>query len=408
MNPYLKLQLVYVVLSGAVGLALWSAWRVALGRERVRGRFFATAASYALLAAGGVLSVRILDHWRGASQFMLVAFVYYFAGFWLPVFTTVALARRGRGDPILLGASALLVMAASYALLIEPNRLVADETRIELAAWPAEVEPLRVVHISDLQTVGACARERRAAEMVNAADPDLIVWCGDYIAGPFGDPEPAIAAARAFLGSISARHGVVLIPGHSEPERIRQRVLEGFDHVHYLRNEELVLDLGDERRLRIFGATAQRPRLELLEPDGDPGLVTIVATHVPDLSPELDGKQVELHLAGHTHGGQISFPGIGPPVTLSRLPNRYARGLNRFGDHWLHVTPGIGMEGHHAPRIRFLCPPEIDLLLLAGGGEPLGPLPPPESTRRWWEVWRLGRRSPTLPAAPRDLARGDS
>jgi predicted MPP superfamily phosphohydrolase len=242
--------------------------------------------------------------------------------------------------------------------------------------------------------------------MVNALDPDLIVWTGDYIAGPFADPEPAIAAARAFLGSLRARYGVVAIPGHSEPERIRSRVVAGFDHVHYLVDEELALELPDGRRLRIFGASAERPRLDRLEPDGDPALVTIAATHVPDLSGELDGKEVELHLAGHTHGGQIAFPVLGPPVTLSRLPKRFARGLHRFGDHWLHVTPGIGMEGHHAPRIRFLCPPEIDLLLIAGGGEPLEPLARPVPRQPWWESWRPNRRSPTLAAQPRGDARG--
>jgi predicted MPP superfamily phosphohydrolase len=57
-------------------------------------------------------------------------------------------------------------------------------------------------------------------------------------------------------------------------------------------------------------------------------------------------------------------------MTLSQLPREYARGLHRFGDHWLNVNPGIGMEGHHAPRIRFLCPPQIDLILLEGSGPP--------------------------------------
>jgi len=393
--PYLKLQLVYLVLSGLIGGGLWAVSGRLLGREGLRRRFLLTAVVFTLLTFTGILTVRALDHWRGTSQFILIAFLYYFAGLWLPVLAAFGMWRRKRLDGLLAGASAVLFLGAAYALLIEPDRLQLDETRIEVAAWPAGVEPLRIVHISDLQTVGACRRERRAARMIADADPDLIIWCGDYVSGPFGDPEPAIAAARAFLGSLSARYGVVLVPGHSEPEWIRQRVIEGFD-VHYLTNDELRIELDDGRRLRIFGATAEYPRLELMEPDDDPQLVTIVATHVPDLSTMLNGRGVDLHLAGHTHGGQISFPFIGPPVTLSRLPNRYARGLHHFGDHWLHVTPGIGMEGHHAPRIRFLCPPEVDVLLLGGGGTRLAFQPLPERTRRPWEFWRLRSRTRRL------------
>jgi predicted MPP superfamily phosphohydrolase len=95
--------------------------------------------------------------------------------------------------------------------------------------------------------------------------------------------------------------------------------------------------------------------------------VTLVVSHVPDLSRQLDGLGVDLHLAGHTHGGQLVIPGFGPPIILSDLPRKYAKGLHELGDHWINVTPGIGMEGNHAPRMRFFCPPEIHLLELSGG-----------------------------------------
>ena len=98
--------------------------------------------------------------------------------------------------------------------------------------------------------------------------------------------------------------------------------------------------------------------------------MTLVASHVPDVTLELEGRGVDLHLAGHTHGGQVALPLYGAPYTLSRLHRRYAKGLHRYGDRWLNVNPGIGMEGNHSPRIRFLCPPQIDLLRLGGGGRP--------------------------------------
>jgi predicted MPP superfamily phosphohydrolase len=63
---------------------------------------------------------------------------------------------------------------------------------------------------------------------------------------------------------------------------------------------------------------------------------------------------------------------------LSTVPRRFARGLHTFGDHLIHVNPGIGMEGDNAPRMRINCPPEIDLLLLGGGGGVRASEPVPE------------------------------
>jgi predicted MPP superfamily phosphohydrolase len=240
-----------------------------------------------------------------------------------------------------------------------------------MAAWSVGGVPVRVVHVSDLQTVGPCERNRRAVELINELEPDLVVVTGDFVAGPFGEPEPLIEEARLFLGSLRAPLGVVVVEGHSDLAWIRTRIFEGLGLTH-LTNETVLLEVGEGRRLRIFGVPVHDPDLTVLEPWIEPGLVTLVASHMPDLSYDLDGKGVDLHLAGHTHGGQVALPFIGAPFTLSALPRKYARGLHEIGDHRIHVNAGIGMEGNHAPRIRFACPPQIDLLLLQGTGERLG------------------------------------
>jgi len=72
--------------------------------------------------------------------------------------------------------------------------------------------------------------------------------------------------------------------------------------------------------------------------------------------------KVDLVLAGHTHGGQVVLPFVGPLTTASRLPHLYAGGLHDYGGTPLHVSRGVGMERSFAPPVRFLCPPEICVL----------------------------------------------
>ena len=62
---------------------------------------------------------------------------------------------------------------------------------------------------------------------------------------------------------------------------------------------------------------------------------------------------------------QIVLPFLGPPLTLTTLPRRYAAGgLTEYRGIPLHVSRGVGMERGSAPQVRFLCPPEICLLTI--------------------------------------------
>ena len=92
-------------------------------------------------------------------------------------------------------------------------------------------------------------------------------------------------------------------------------------------------------------------------------------SHMPE-SAQYAGPGVDLVLAGHTHGGQVRIPGIGPVITMSRIPRNQAAGLTKLPSGvLLYVNRGIGMEGGSAPRIRFLCRPEIAVFTIRGTGE---------------------------------------
>jgi len=89
--------------------------------------------------------------------------------------------------------------------------------------------------------------------------------------------------------------------------------------------------------------------------------VSILLSHTPDIIEPATAAGVDLMVAGHTHGGQIVLPFIGPPVVPSKFGAKYAWGLFNHSGTRLAVTRGVGMI---TPRIRFRCRPEVVLLTL--------------------------------------------
>ncbi len=82
--------------------------------------------------------------------------------------------------------------------------------------------------------------------------------------------------------------------------------------------------------------------------------------HEPDLADEIARHPVQIQLSGHSHGGQVRLPGIGP-LLLPRLGRRYPMGLYRVGRLRLYTNRGVGRV---QPALRFNCPPEITLITL--------------------------------------------
>lgn len=95
-------------------------------------------------------------------------------------------------------------------------------------------------------------------------------------------------------------------------------------------------------------------------------LPKILLYHSPDLAPEAAELGIDLQLSGHTHGGQVRLPFYGAVITGSLYGKALEVGRRQIGSLTLYVTRGLGMEGAGAPRVRFLCPPEIILWEMDG------------------------------------------
>lgn len=147
------------------------------------------------------------------------------------------------------------------------------------------------------------------------------------------------------------------------PRADTDRLIEGLESAGWkpVINSSTTVDSGDGR-VRITGVDdpyINRHQTSHIRREPDDALA-IGLMHAPDVVSEYALAGFDLVLGGHTHAGQVRMPGLGAIVTNCSLPAGLAGGLNRVGDTWLHVSPGLG-SGRFAP-IRFNCRPEATLI----------------------------------------------
>jgi|JI8StandDraft_2_1071088.scaffolds.fasta_scaffold25217_3 predicted MPP superfamily phosphohydrolase len=223
-------------------------------------------------------------------------------------------------------------------------------------ALPGLQRPLRLVHLSDIHGSPWDMPEPRIERIVaqaNALKPDVIVITGDFHASKIINPKMRLEAALRPLTRLAAPLGVWSVPGnHDEPYWIRRvmrrfglRLLTGalvdVGPLQIVGADDLILGRNSEARFAAAAAGAA------------PGKPVIGLVHEPRLWARLPAN-VNLLLAGHTHGGQIRVAGL-PPLPDYYERHRHGLFRNAAGQAMI-VSAGIGTT--FVP-IRIGVPPEI-------------------------------------------------
>ena len=248
------------------------------------------------------------------------------------------------------------IMCMGYGYFIEPYWLDVTHVRIESHKLPAGSRPIRLVHISDLHCDAQERLEGRLVEAIAELKPDLIAFTGDAANNPAG-----LELFRETIAKLAKIAPVYGVEGNwdrgSSP-------LDGTD-VTQLRGQALPVRVG-ETDIRLVGASyGNQESIDLAMRRVPHDEFTIMLYHTPDEIERAVRLGVDLNLAGHTHGGQIALPFYGALVTLSKHGKRFEAGLYREGKTWLYINRGIGMEGLHAPPVRFFARPEVTLIEIA-------------------------------------------
>jgi uncharacterized protein len=257
-----------------------------------------------------------------------------------------------------------------YAFWVEPFQIKISNQKISTSKLPAGIS-FKLLHLGDLHLERLSIREEKVNKIIQETGADAILFSGDYLClssirdkQSWKDLKQVLQIWDAPLGTF----GVTGSPAVDLPENFPS-LLEGTP-VKLLMDEKVILNK-DGSSIEVIGLNCTHkphldaPRLKSLTRESGISF-RILLHHSPDIAPHLSNDGVDLQLAGHTHGGQVCFPFIGPIFTGSLYGLKFKSGKYQLNNLVLYITRGLGMEGLSAPRVRFLCPPEIVVWEISG------------------------------------------
>jgi hypothetical protein len=256
-----------------------------------------------------------------------------------------------------------IITVAFISLVVLAGTINAWSTRVKEIALtiPKKVtgsREMKIVMASDLH-LGALIGERREEKLVriiNNQKPDLVLLCGDLVDGDIA------SVLRKNLGrhlqEIKSRMGVYAIAGNHEYIGGIQKTLPYLEsiNINILRDKVLTLENGvqligrDDRDNRRMGENGRQSLKELMT-GIDKTFPVIVMNHQPFNLDEATVENVDLHLSGHTHHGQLW-----PLSYITKAVFELSWGFLKKGNTNFYVSSGFGSWG---PPVRIGNSPEV-------------------------------------------------
>ncbi len=285
-----------------------------------------------------------------------------------------------KGMAGVLGVSALGV-GKGYANT-DKNEIVVERVPVIIPNLPNAFRGYKIAQLSDLHSSPLVSIDhlRAAANLAAKENPDLVVLTGDFIGHKMRtylaeyhefDAQFVDNIVDAF-SVLNPPQGIFSVLGNhdfwSGPEAT-QYIIDAFSKgmgARWLRNARVELQRGSDS-IQLIGVDdlwqnsfSLRKAFRYVDPEQ----TRILLSHNPEVNEEFQwnpGLSAELILSGHTHGGQVVLPFIGPPFLPGIRNKKFIGGLVEDNGRQTYVTRGIG---HLVVPLRFNCPPEVTLIEL--------------------------------------------
>lgn len=257
-----------------------------------------------------------------------------------------------------------------YSTWIEPKWLDITHISISYPNLPKSFDKKHIVHFSDLHVGNFLdvADYKEIIQLIQSQKADLICFTGDLFDHEFS--ESTINQLADLLSQLEAPLGKFSVLGNHDYFHNPEQIEKCWENSGFtlLKNKSTQLHQdGDTIILSgLDDALNGQPDFSILKSDSMSQKTPfhILLAHEPDLADDVASRyQIHLQLSGHSHGGQIQFPGIGPIITPP-LSNLYPLGLYRnIKNSNLHLYTNRGIGTTILP-FRFFSRPEITVITL--------------------------------------------
>ena len=202
---------------------------------------------------------------------------------------------------------------------------------------------------------------------LQATAPDVLLLGGDYQEGC-----EYVVPLLAELGRVLPPDGTFAVLGNNDYERCTELIRRAMREQGITLLEDSTATLyREDDSITLWGANAYAgryptaPKRSSISTSGtsiDDNSFTILLTHTPDYVEDADVSGVDLALAGHTHGGQVTLFGLYAPITASKYGTRFRTGLRRNSQGVpIIISGGLGTSRRN---IRFCAPTDIIIVTL--------------------------------------------
>jgi predicted MPP superfamily phosphohydrolase len=265
-------------------------------------------------------------------------------------------SRRAALNALMAGGVGTVIGGGAYGLAYSRHNIQVVRTSVPVSGLAPALDGLRIGLITDLHHSEMVPAQDvvRAASLMMAERPDLIVLGGDYVT--WGDRSYVVPCSEA-LGGLSAPSGVYAVVGNHDDDRDMPAALISHGY-EVLRDDRTTLRIRGEQ-LNLVGVRywTRRAR-DIARLIKGAAATVILLAHDPRRLDEAAALNIPLVLSGHTHGGQVVLPGLGA-VAAKKFP--VVAGVGRRDNTSIFVSRGVGTV--YVPY-RLNCPPDVSVITL--------------------------------------------
>jgi predicted MPP superfamily phosphohydrolase len=253
-------------------------------------------------------------------------------------------------------------LLGSYSL-IEPYLIEKKRYTIDSPDIPQAFDGSTIVFLTDIHHGPHFSRSRitKLVDQTNNLKPDIIVLGGDYIE----DNAKFISPCFDELKRLQAPLGVYGVLGNHDywkgANQTRQAMASG--DIKLLENHAFWITKGIQK-IRIGGVGVEgeeRPVIGFTTSEVTDTDFVLLISHYPNIVKTITDKEVDLVLAGDTHGGQVTFFGLFAPMLFPYTDQPVRTGMHKLKNTSIIVSNGIGTVDL---PIRFFARPQIVIIKL--------------------------------------------